>query len=168
MLLAGELLDLPQGFMTIPGSGIGLLAVMTRDASGGAVLALQGLSAPADGSGESRSMFLVPLRLGGSTDPALTAGYAISWPRAGAFTGMVVKNDPGQGIIWTAFASLIAGLVLTFYFPRRRVWARIEGGRVMLALTADRYVDTQREFRDLLDALAASTGQRALISNARW
>ena len=49
------------------------------------------------------------------------------------WTGIVVENDPGQPLIWMAFGLLIAGLVLTFYFPRRRAWAQIEDGRVALA-----------------------------------
>ena len=47
--------------------------------------------------------------------------------------------------LWIAFGLLIVGLVLTFYFPRRRAWARI-GDRVELAYVADRYVDADREF----------------------
>ena len=47
-----------------------------------------------------------------------------------------------------------AGLVLTFYFPRRRAWARISGDRVALAFTADRYVDQDREFGQLADNVA--------------
>jgi cytochrome c biogenesis protein ResB len=42
---------------------------------------------------------------------------------------MVIKRDPGAGLIWIAYLSLISGLVLTFYFPRRRVWARLSGDR---------------------------------------
>ena len=81
-------------------------------------------------SDESQTLFLVDVGLGGTTDPPVTAGYTITWSRAGAWTGMVVKNDPGQPIIWIAFACLISGLVLTFYFPRRRAWARLEEGRL--------------------------------------
>ena len=79
-----------------------------------------------------------------TTDPEVTAGHSIGWTGIGAWTGMVVKNDPGQPIIWLAFGFLIAGIVLTFYFPRRRAWARIEAGEVRLAFLADRYVDGGR------------------------
>ena len=74
---------------------------------------------------------------------------------------MVVKNDPGQGLIWLAYASLISGLVLTFYFPRRRVWARFEGRTLELAMLTDRYVDGRREFGELLEDLARPGGGRA-------
>jgi cytochrome c biogenesis protein len=158
VLLAEEFAGLPQGFLTIPGSGLGLLLHLQRDETGTPLLALLGIGGAADGS--SRILFRGRLEVGATSDPADTAGYAITWTRPGFFTGMVVKNDPGAPIIWTAFACLMAGLVVSFYFPRRRVWARFtkhEG--VQAAMLADRYVDADREFRSLLDALAARTGQ---------
>jgi cytochrome c biogenesis protein ResB len=128
------------------------LLLLDRAADGSALLALQGIG-PADAKGASGSLFLAGLGLGGSSDPATTAGYTITWTSAGAWTGMVIKNDPGQSIIWLAFLSLISGLVLSFYFPRRRVWARFSGDRIQLAMLGDRYVDVPREFRGLLDDL---------------
>lgn len=159
MLLAGQLLQLPQGFMTIPGSSIGLLTVLDRDANGDPGLVLTGLTAPDQGP-QSRVVFLDRLRLGSSSDPQRTGGYAITWRSSAAFTGMVVKKDPGQGLIWVAYLSLISGLMLTFYFPRRRVWARLADGGLQLAFVADRYVDARREFDQLLADIAARTGQR--------
>ena len=154
MLLAGSVAGLPQGFMTIPGSDVGLLAVLDRDAAGTPVLALQGLRA----GGASPTAFLAALRLGGSTDPATTAGYRIRWADSGAFTGMVVKNDPGQGLIWLAYLSLLSGLLLTFYFPRRRVWARLEDRSLDVAMAVDRYVNGPRELARLVEDLARRTG----------
>ena len=43
----------------------------------------------------------------------------------GEFTLLIAKQDPGQGLVWIAFASLIAGITITFYRPRRRVWTRL-------------------------------------------
>ena len=48
--------------------------------------------------------------------------------------------------------------MLTFYFPRRRAWARIEGDRIGLAFLADRYVDKDREFGQLRDEVQHRTG----------
>jgi cytochrome c biogenesis protein len=159
VLLAGSLVERPQGFMTIPGSQVGLIAVLDRDASGRPVLGVSGITAPA-ADGSSRTLFLAALGLGATTDPAATGGYRITWSDAGAFTGLVVKNDPGQGVIWLASLALLSGIVLTFYFPRRRVWARLEGDRLDVAMLTDRYVDAPRELarltRDLGAAAAAS------------
>ena len=73
------------------------------------------------------------------------------------FTLLIAKNDPGVGIVWTAFASLIVGLLITFWLPRRRVWARLDpDGRLALVGRSDRYVDFVGEFGRLVDDLVAS------------
>lgn len=149
ILLDRQLAGLPEGVFSIPGSDIGLVLVLDQDASGADVLALQGVAPDSSGSG-TVPVFLDRLAVGQASDPLTTAGYTIRWTGVSAFSGMVVKNDPGQGIIWLAFACLISGLLLTFYFPRRRVWARFPPGRVELAMLADRYVDADREFRTLV------------------
>ena len=72
-------------------------------------------------------------------------------------TVLIAKSDPGQGIVWTAFGSLILGLLITFYLPRRRVWARVgTDGELRIVGRSDRYVDFEREFGDLLDDLVRS------------
>jgi hypothetical protein len=161
VIMAGQVSGLPQGFLTIPGSEMGLLLVLTKASDGTPVLGLLGLGPP-DASGASTNLFSAGLGLGASTDPAVTGGYTVTWIKTGAFSGMVIKNDPGQSLIWIAFVSLISGLLLTFYFPRRRVWARLEGGTVKLAMLGDRYVDVPREFgrlvEDLRRRVAAATG----------
>ena len=160
LLLDDLLLDRPQGFMTIPGAEVGLVAVLNEGADGVAQLVLQGVG-PADAvSGENDTLFLVTIPVGVTTDPEVTAGQAITWAGLGAWSGMVVRKDPGQPLIWVAFALLIVGLVLTFYFPRRRAWARIDEGRIGLAFLADRYVDRDREFGQLCDEVQERTGGR--------
>jgi cytochrome c biogenesis protein len=161
LLLEGSLLERPQGFMTIPGSEVGLLALLDRNAAGIPVLAISGIG-PTAADGTSPILFLAGLGLGATSDAAATGGYRITWAGAGAFTGLVVKNDPGQGIIWLAYLSLISGILLTFYFPRRRVWARLQGDRVDLAMVADRYASAPREFGRLLDDLSGRAGARPL------
>ena len=75
----------------------------------------------------------------------------------GEFTLLIAKRDPGQGIVWVAFAALIAGITITFYRPRRRVWTRLSpDGRLGIVWRSDRYVDVEREFGRLLDQLVAA------------
>jgi cytochrome c biogenesis protein ResB len=116
--------------------------------------------AATDDPDEATIIFIRGVGLGGTTEPWATAGYAINWKQAGAYTGMVIKRDPGQSLIWLAYLSLMTGLALTFYFPRRRVWARLIGDRLELAMTAERYVDVEREFEQLLETLSARLGRR--------
>jgi cytochrome c biogenesis protein len=156
VLLDGQLAGKPQGFMTIPGSTIGLLLVLDRDDAGVPLLAITGLDPNATGS--TAITFLNGIGLGQTSPPASSGGYTITWSDASAYTGMVIKRDPGQGLVWLAYLSLITGLVLTFYFPRRRLWARFEGGKLQLAMLADRYVDAEREFEKLVEHVSAKTG----------
>lgn len=162
VILAGELAGRPQGFLTIPGSKVGLLLVLDRTAEGIPLLAITGLGQTANPD-EANVLFLRGFAVGGTSDPAATAGYTIAWQSAGAFTGMVIKRDPGQGIIWLAFLSLIGGLVLSFYFPRRRVWARLDDDRLSVALAGDRYVNAEREFGELIETLSARLSRRPQV-----
>ena len=159
VLLAGALAGRPQGFMTIPGSSVGLLLVLDRTAEGVPLLAVTGLGETASPE-QSNILFIRALGLGATTDPQVTAGYTIGWKAATAYTGMVIKRDPGQGMIWIAYLSLIAGLVLTFYFPRRRLWARLHGDHLELAFLGDRYVSSEQEFGALLDDLSVRLRNR--------
>jgi cytochrome c biogenesis protein len=159
VLLAGQLDGLPQGFLTIPGSDIGLLVVLDKTDSGAPVLALTGLTATPQ-NGSTNIMFINGLSLGDTSNPTDTGGYSITWQQTSAYTGMVIKRDPGQGMIWVAYLSLISGLILSFYFPRRRVWARLVDGSLELALVADRYANPEREFEQLLDDLATRLRNR--------
>jgi cytochrome c biogenesis protein len=78
------------------------------------------------------------------------------------YTLLIAKRDPGQGFVWFAFGALIVGLSITFYLPRRRVWARLDRRRELaLVGRSDRYVDFDREFGRLLDDLVAARGHAA-------
>ncbi len=164
LLLDDQVAGFPSGFMTIPGSDVGILAVLTRTADGVSALVLQGVGLPnviddgAAGQVEGTDLFRVVVGLGGTVDPAAAGGYAVTWDRAGAWTGMVIKNDPGAPVIWVAFLFLIVGLSLTFYFPRRRAWVRLDGDVVRVAVLADRYVDTGRELRGVVEELRVRAG----------
>ncbi|CAN5764274.1 cytochrome c biogenesis protein ResB [soil metagenome] len=160
VILAGEVAGLSQGFLTIPGSSIGMLLFLQSDSSGRPLLAMAGLG-PTTADGSSGIIFNVRLGVGATSDPVDTAGYAVTWTRPGEWTGMVVKNDPGAPVIWTAFGALIVGLMLSFYFPRRRVWARVTSqGGLQLAMITDRYVNGEREFAGVLEELTARGGSR--------
>ena len=85
--------------------------------------------------------------------------FSIGVRRFSDYTLIIAKKDPGQGIVWTAFASLIIGLAITFYLPRRRIWARLmPTGELALVARSDRYVDLEREFGRFLDDLVRRRG----------
>ena len=68
------------------------------------------------------------------------------------------QEGPGAGDrVGGVRVSLIVGIVISFWLPRRRVWGRLDrDGRLSLVMRADRYVDAGREFGRLLDDLVAS------------
>jgi cytochrome c biogenesis protein len=92
----------------------------------------------------------------GRTYVVETSDLRITFEKLSAFSGVIVKRDPGASIVWGSFLLLIAGLSLTFYFPRRRTWARLApSGELRLVARADGYVDLRREFGRLLEDLVA-------------
>ncbi len=71
------------------------------------------------------------------------------------FTGLTIRRDPGTKIIWIAGVMIIAGLLGTFYLPRRRLWAKISGGHVSMAGVAERTVNFPKEMRAIGRAAGA-------------
>jgi len=166
VILDGEALGFPAGTTAIPGSDVGLQLVLARDDGGTPLLALVGYR-QVPGTQTAEVLFADRLGIGEASSPEATAGFTVRWTGASAWTGMVVKTDPGAGIVWLAFAALISGVVLTFYLPRRRVWARIADGRVGLVLRGERYVSVDRELADLVAGLRdRALRERAVLEGA--
>ncbi len=150
--------DRPYARLAVPGTDIGLEMLLDRAEGKAPLLAVIGsrqTGTQSDGTPRFDAIFVGGLAPGTSLAPE-AAGLTIDLRAIGAYTGIVAKRDPGLGLVWLAFGLLIAGLVITFYFPRRRVWARIDGGGEMrLAWSSDRYVSARREFGGLLADLVA-------------
>jgi len=150
---------LPYGAIPIPGRPYGLEMLLRSSESGvGTLVALpynvRGTNA--DGTPDIARGFPVAVVNGETKD---MAGVDLSLTLRGfsQYTLLIAKRDPGQGIVWAAFLSLIVGLAITFYLPRRRVWARLRrDGRLDLVGRSDRHVDFDREFGGLIDDLVAA------------
>ena len=74
--------------------------------------------------------------------------YEYAGPRE--FTGLNVRRDPGGIAFWVGVGLGIVGMSVTFFTPRRRLWARITPGRVQLAGQAGHGVDLTAELERLL------------------
>ena len=146
----------PYETMAVPGRDIGLQLLLGRDDVGEGfliVLPYRIVGTNPDGSDQVQNFDPVRLQRG-DEKVSDELGLSIALPEFGEYTLLIAKRDPGQGIVWAAFLSLIAGISITFYRPRRRVWARLtRDGRLGLVFRADRYVDVEREFGALLDDL---------------
>jgi cytochrome c biogenesis protein len=151
---------LPYGILPVPGRDIGLQLLLDKAANGvGQVVVLPyrvtGTN-PSDGSTIVENF--APTRLEkGDTRVSDELGITIELKDFSDYTLLIAKHDPGQGIVWLAFLSLIAGITISFYLPRRRVWTRLTSdGRLGVVWRSDRYVDVEREFGRLLDDLVAA------------
>ena len=150
---------LPYASIGIPGRDMGLKLLLDRAADGtGTVLVVpyKVVGTATDGQPIIEPYPAVDLHRG---DVKVSQGLdlSIGLTDFGEFTLLIAKRDPGQGIVWVAFAALIAGITITFYRPRRRVWTRLSSdGRLGIVWRSDRYVDVEREFGRLLDQLVAA------------
>lgn len=150
----------PYGTVSVPGrDGVGLQLLLRRAADGTGVLLIlpyRVIGEEPDGTPIVEDGYPMALAAG-EASPAQGTDFSVGVKSFGQYTLLIAKKDPGQGFVWTAFALLITGLAITFYLPRRRIWARISpSGEVALVNRSDRYVDVEREFGRLLDDLVAA------------
>jgi len=148
----------PYETMAVPGRDLGLQLLLGRDEAGAGLLVVlpyRIVGEGADGTPQVQNFDPVQLYQGDTkvSDPL---GISVGLVDFGEYTLVIAKRDPGQGIVWAAFLALISGITITFYRPRRRIWARLASdGQLGLVFRADRYVDVEREFGALLDDLVA-------------
>jgi cytochrome c biogenesis protein ResB len=65
------------------------------------------------------------------------------------FAGIQVKRDRSDNLIWAGAGLLLLGLGITFYVPRRRLWAKIADDRTYLAGAAGYRGNFRREMARL-------------------
>jgi cytochrome c biogenesis protein len=149
----------PFAQFAVPGRDVALQLILQKASDGaGVLLVLPFRASGTNSDGSQQVTGLEPLALEkGETGTSAGTDFSVELRGFSDFTLLIAKRDPGQGIAWAAFAALIVGLLITFWMPRRRVWARLDAeGRLALVLRADRYVDVDREFGRLLDDLVAA------------
>ena len=82
-------------------------------------------------------------------------GYEYRFAGQREFSGIQVKRDRSDYLIWAGAALIIAGMALTFWVPRRRLWAKITAGRTVLAGQAPAHAHYPGEMRRLVRAAGA-------------
>ena len=159
---------LPFGTLAVPGRGLGLQLLLDRTAQGvGTLLLLPYVVTGRNPDGTNAIQTGFPLTVTrGATASFDALDFTVTLKRFSDYTLLIAKRDPGQGIVWSAFAALIIGLSITFYLPRRRVWARLgPDGRLALVGRSDRYVDFDAEFGRLIDDLVGARTTSGAASN---
>ena len=159
--MTDEAAGFPFTEFAVPGRDVALQLLLQRQADGtGVLLVLPFRAVGTNADGSPQIAGLEPLALTrGESDTAAGTDFSVELRGFQDFTLLIAKRDPGQGLIWLAAGCLIVGLLITFWMPRRRVWAKVGGdGRVALTVRADRYVDVTREFGAVLDDLVKARG----------
>jgi len=154
--LTDQAAGFPFGTMSVPGRDLGLQLLLQRATDGrGIVLVLPYKVIGTDGSGRPITENLLPMAIArGEVQTVPGIDFSVEVAGFTDFTLLIAKRDPGQGIVWTAFAALILGLLISFHLPRRRIWSRLSAdGELALVGRSDRYVDHDREFGAVLDDL---------------
>lgn len=156
--LTEQAAGIPFGMLAVPGRDIGLQLLLERLSDGTPVvlvLPYRVIGIASDGEQITEYLTEIALAAGEARVPP-GLDFSVGVKRFSDFVILIAKKDPGQGIVWTAFVLLIIGLAITFYLPRRRIWARVDpSGDIRLVARSDRYVDVEREFGRLLDDLVA-------------
>jgi cytochrome c biogenesis protein len=146
----------PFGALPVPGRNLGLELLLSRGANGAGTLIVLPYAVTGtrpDGTPAIVEGFPAAISAGESSDME-GLGLTVSLRGVSSYSLLIAKRDPGAPLVWLAFAALITGLAVTFYFPRRQVWARIgPDGRVDLAGRADRHAEFEDELAGLVDDL---------------
>jgi hypothetical protein len=76
------------------------------------------------------------------------------------FAGIEVRRDPGANFIWVASGLLLAGLLVTFYVPRLRLWARVRPQETVIAGLSERRGVFQTEVKQLTEELGVAATEQ--------
>lgn len=158
--LTDQAMGRPFGAIPVPGRQFGLQLLLDRSEEGIGALVL--LAYAVNGVNPDGTPRIVPAPFPYYVvrgDTVAMDGLGLSFELRGFtdYTLLIAKRDPGAPIVWGAFIALLLGLAITFYLPRRRVWAQLRpNGRLDLVGRADRQVDFDREFGSLIDTLVAA------------
>jgi len=81
----------------------------------------------------------------GQSDQSFDGQWTIRLNSASEATVLLVTKDTGSMLVWPTAIILILSLCVTFYFPQKRIWIRIEGQRVQLAALREHFTNIRTE-----------------------
>jgi hypothetical protein len=65
------------------------------------------------------------------------------------FAGIQARRDRSDNLVWIGAAAIVVGLAITFWVPRRRLWAKITGAGTAIAGQAPSHANFTQELRTL-------------------
>lgn len=75
-------------------------------------------------------------------------------------TVLLVTKDSGSMLVWPTAILLILSLCISFYFPQRRIWLRIEGEHVQMAALREHFTNIRTDLLGIARQAAVSPGAR--------
>jgi cytochrome c biogenesis protein ResB len=127
----------------IPGSDGGAVLELARDRDGTPYLTVLGATG-------NDALYLFP------GQPVVADGREYTFEGHREFAGISVRRDRGDTLIWVATGLLLAGLLITFYVPRRRLWVRATDGEIRIASLAEKSGGFHDEMRRLARRLGVA------------
>ena len=73
------------------------------------------------------------------------------------FSGIQAKRDRSDYLVWVGAALIVVGVMITFWVPRRRLWAKISSSGTALAGQAPSHADYAGELHELAAKAGAVT-----------
>lgn len=90
--------------------------------------------------------------------------YDFSFERERQYTGILMRQDPGTIWMWIGSTLLVVGMSITFLFPYRRLWVRVddEGDERVIRLGAVARLDYayQRLFEKIVEEMDVRLGNQ--------
>ena len=87
-------------------------------------------------------------------------GYEYTFVGQREFAGIQVKRDRSDYLVWAGAALLLGGLLVTFWVPRRRLWAKITPVRTQLAGQAGHLVKFEKEMAEMARDEGGTVGEQ--------
>lgn len=82
-------------------------------------------------------------------EKAEVGGYEYTFLGQREFAGIQVKRDRSDYLVWAGTGLLLTGLMVTFWVPRRRLWAKITPARTQVAGHAGHLVNFEKEMTEM-------------------
>lgn len=162
--------DAPAGLIRLPGEGVQLILIgpdtnpfnqpeldTMQLLSGQLWISLEGIGENTDVTGSGAEGVVIT-----QGEPQKIGNYTITFERETRFSVLQVGYNPGIPIMIIAAFWVLGGLIITFYFPHRRVRGIVsseEGGSVArIAPLSKRDWSGKREFFEIVESLNEKLG----------
>ncbi|HYX48722.1 MAG TPA: cytochrome c biogenesis protein ResB, partial [Ktedonobacteraceae bacterium] len=81
----------------------------------------------------------------GQSGQSFDKKWSIKLNSASEATVLLVTKDAGSSLVWPTAVLLILSLCITFYFPQKRLWIRVNGQQVQLAALREHFTNIRTE-----------------------